>query len=198
MASVIRDGRNKAYMRHTLEETLTQRSVQICHGYEDPNDCDSMRHDSAMGITAGRTAGDAPLASQPTMTRLENSVGLRDLIRLFYVFIENSLDSCETAPACIIIDMDPTPNRLYGDQQLALLNAHYDEYCLMPFHVYEGLTGRLIATVVRPGRTPSKEEIVALLKRIVRRIQKRFPQTTVIFRTDGHHTKPAVRNGRKT
>ncbi len=192
MASVIVDKRDQAYVHHTLKEMLTQRSVQICHGYEDANDCDIMRHDSVMKIAAGRTPDDEPLASQPTMTRLENSVGLRDLIGLFYVFVDNFLDSYEAAPKCIIIDMDPTVNRVYGDQQLALFNGHYDEYCLMPFHVYEGLTGRLIATVVRPGKTPSKEEIVALLKRIVRRIKKRFPNTTVIFRADSHHTKPAV------
>jgi len=83
-------------------------------------------------------------------------------------------------------------NRVYGDQQMALFNAHYDEYCLMPFHVYEGITGRLIATVLRPGKTPTKEEILALLKRIVRRIRGRFPHTTLIFRADSHHTKPEV------
>ena len=188
MASAIRDDRRQAYVRHTLEELLTQRSVQICHGYEDANDCDTMRHDAVLKVAAGRAPGDEPLASQPTMTRLENSVGLRDLIRLFYVFVDNFLDSYEAVPKCIIIDMDPTVNRVYGGQQLALFNGHYDEYCLMPFHVYEGLTGRLIATVVRPGKTPSKEEIIALLKRIVRRIQKRFPRTTVMFRADSHHT----------
>jgi hypothetical protein len=92
----------------------------------------------------------------------------------------------------MIIDMDPTPNRVYGDQQLRLFNAHYDEYCLMPFHVYEGLTGRLIATVVRPGKTPADREIIALLKRIVTRIRRHFPDTVLIFRADSPHTKPAV------
>lgn len=192
MTSVIRDDRDQAHVQHTLRELLMQRSTQICHGYEDANDCDTMRNDAAMMVAAGRVPGDEPLASQPTMTRLENSVGLRDLIRLFYVFLDNFLDSYEAAPKLIVIDMDPTPNRVYGDQQLALFNAHYDEYCLMPFHVYEGLTGRLITTVVRPGKTPSKEEIIALLKRIVRRIRERFPESTVMFRADSHHTKPEV------
>ena len=54
------------------------------------------------------------------------------------------IDSYAVAPECIVIDMDPTANRVYGDQQLALFNDHYDGYCLMPFHVYDGLTGRLL------------------------------------------------------
>ena len=62
----------------------------------------------------------------------------------------------------------------------------------MPFHVYEGLTGRLISTIIRPGKTPTDVEILALLKRIVRRTRKRFPKATLIFRADSHHTKPAV------
>ena len=126
------------------------------------------------------------------MTRFENSVDRRDLLRMFNGFVEHFLDSYEKAPEIICIDMDPTPNRVYGGQQLGLFNAHYDEYCLMPFHIYEGLTGRLIATVLRPGKTPAKEEILGLLRRIVRRIKKRFPKTTIIFRADSHHTKPEV------
>ena len=192
MVGAIRDDRDQAHVQHTLKELLTQRTMQICHGYEDANDCDTMREDAVLKIAAGRGPNDGALASQPTMTRLENNVGMRDLIRLFYAFVDNFLDSYASAPDCMVIDMDPTPNRVYGDQQLALFNAHYDEYCLMPFHVYEGITGRLIATIVRPGKTPSKEEIIALLKRIVRRAKARFPRTEIVFRADSHHTKPDV------
>lgn len=70
--------------------------------------------------------------------------------------------------------------------------AHYDKYCLMPFHAYEGQTGRLIATIVRPGKTPTDKEIIALLKRIVKQVRQHFPNTMLIFRADSHHTKPLV------
>jgi hypothetical protein len=192
MAAVLRDDRSQAHVKHAQRDQMMQRTVQICHGYEDANDCDTMREDSVLKVATGRRPDAGTLASQPTMTRLENSVGLRDLIRLFYVFLDQFIDSYASAPPCMILDMDPTPNRVYGDQQLALFNAHYDEYCLMPFHVYEGVTGRLITTIVRPGKTPTDTEIIALLKRIVRRIRSRFPDTVLIFRADSHHTKPAV------
>jgi len=192
MAAAISDERNQAFVKHTLKELLAQRTTQICHGYEDANDCDTLRDDAAFKVAVGRNPNDAALASQPTMTRLENSVGLRDLIRLFYVFVDNFIDSFEKPPKSIIIDMDPTANVVYGDQQLSLFNAHIDEYCLMPFHVYDGCTGKLIATVIRPGKTPTHPEIIALLKRIVRCIRERFPETMIIFRADSHHTKPAV------
>ena len=194
MAAAIGDGRRASHVDHSRADLLTQRIVQICHGYEDANDCDRLRCDAAIKAAAERGPRSLALASQPTMSRFENSLGRRDLIRLFYGFVDSFLDSYAQAPECILLDVDPTPNRVYGDQQLALFNAHYDEYCLMPFHVYEGLTGRLIATVLRPGKTPTKEEILALLKRLLRRIRRRFPRTTVMLRADSHHTKPEVLN----
>ena len=152
-----------------------------------------MKDDPAIKVAVGRRP-DSPdsLCSQPTMSRLENSVGIKDLIKLFYVFVDHFLDSYANEPNAICIDMDPTENRVYEAQQLSLFNAHYDDYCLKPFHIYDGLTGKLIAAIVRPGKTPTKEEILALLKRIVARIRNRFLNTTIIFRADSHHTKPEV------
>ncbi len=192
MCGAISDDRDRAHVRHMLKELLSQRVSQICQGYEDANDCNWLRNDSVFKIASGRSPSDDPLASQPTMTRLENNVSLRDLIRLFYAFLDNFLDSYTGAPESIVIDMDPTPNRVYGGQQLGLFNAHYDQYCLMPFHIYEGQTGRLISTVIRPGKTPTDKEIIGLLRRIVKRIRQRFPKTMIIFRADSHHTKPAI------
>ena len=192
MVDSIRDERDQSYVKHPLKELIMQRVTQICQGYEDANDCDFLKDDVAIKVATGRLPSDAALASQPTMTRLENGVPKRDLVRLFNCFVDNFLSSYEKAPDVIVIDMDPTANTTYGDQQLSLFNGFYDEYCLMPFHVYEGLTGRLIATVIRPGKTPTDVEIIALLKRIVRRTRKRFPKATLIFRADSHHTKPAV------
>jgi hypothetical protein len=192
MASVIRDDRFAPMVDHPVRDLIMQRMVQICHGYEDANDCDKLKDDLALKVAVGRLTGKTSLASQPTMTRFENNVTKRDLIRLFYAFIENFLNSYPSAPPCMIIDMDPTTNRVYGAQQLALFNAHYDEYCLMPFHVYEGMTGKLIATLLRPGKTPTKDEIIGLLKRIVKKIRLRFPKVPLIFRADSHHTKPEV------
>ena len=83
MASAITDERDQTYVRHTMTELLNQRVTQICHGYEDANDCDTLRDDLAFMVAAGRKPDDDSLASQPTMSRLENGVGMRDLLKLF-------------------------------------------------------------------------------------------------------------------
>jgi hypothetical protein len=42
-----------------------------------------------------------------------------------------------------------------GHQQLALFNAHYDERCFLPIHVYDTATSRPVAVLLRPGKTRS-------------------------------------------
>jgi hypothetical protein len=92
----------------------------------------------------------------------------------------------------IVLDMDPTADHAHGHQQLSFFNAHEDEYCFMPFHVYEGLSGKYITSVLRAGKTPTAAEILSVLKRIVRRIRRAWPDVIIVFRGDGHHTKPQV------
>jgi len=193
ISSCIEDWRHPSYVTHSLEDLLRQRVFQICQGYEDADDCDHLRNDASFKTALGISpATNRQLCSQPTMTRLENSVNIRDLIRLFYGQIDIFLDSYSTAPECIVIDVDPSSSHCHGSQQMAIFNKYEDEYCLMPFHVYEGNTGREIATVIRPGKTPTAQEIISLLKRIVKKVKARFPKTMLIFRADGHHSKPKV------
>jgi len=62
----------------------------------------------------------------------------------------------------------------------------------MPFHVYEGQSGKLIASVLRSGKTPTAKEILSVLKRIIRRVRAAWPEVEIVFRADSHHTKPDV------
>jgi len=75
---------------------------------------------------------------------------------------------------------------------LALFNAYCDEYCYLPIHLYEGRSGKLITTILRPGRRPSGKEIVAILKRIVRKIRKVWPDVGILLRADSHSAAPEV------
>ena len=63
---------------------------------------------------------------------------------------EQFIASYDEAPDLIVLDFDDTDSQTYGDQQLTLFNAYYDGYCYMPLHVYEGLSGKLITTILKP------------------------------------------------
>jgi len=185
------DSRNQSYVKHSFLELSNQRIFQIATGHEDCNDCDFLKHDPLFQIATKDKLGDT-LSSQPTMSRFENSISQPNLLRAAYAICDNFLNGFAVAPQVIVIDMDPTENRVYGDQQLSLFNGFADDYCFMPFHVYDGITGQLITTVLRPGKTPSGSEIVTVLKRIVSKISARFPETKLIFRADSHHARAEV------
>ena len=189
-ASAISDRRSRH--THSIGEMVSQRVFQILAGYADGNDCDTLRDDPLFKLAAGRDADGPPLASQPTISRLENLPGKRDLIRLFYCQLDAFIATYATAPHAIVLDIDPTACLTHGQQELRLFNTHVGDYCLMPFHVYEGQTGKPVATILRPGKTPTAPEIIALLKRIVRHLRRVWPKVDIILRADSHHTKPAV------
>lgn len=193
MSAALDDRRRSGSIRHPVLKVLRQRVAQICCGYFKADDGDWLRHDPAMVLAAGGDPARDTLASQPTVSRLENRATSRVLLRIGYAFVDDYIRSFgDSPPETVLLDMDPTAVTVYGQQQLALFNGFEDEYCLMPFHVYDGATGRLITTVIRPGKTPTDREILSILKRIERRLRAAWPAVNIVFRADAHHTKPRV------
>jgi hypothetical protein len=95
-------------------------------------------------------------------------------------------------PAAVTLDIDDTVDVVHGHQQLALFNAYYDERCFLPIHVYETATSRPVALLLRPGKTPSGDEVRRHLRRLVRRIRRHWPATRLTIRGDGHYGRPEV------
>jgi len=190
---VLSDNRDKRYTDHSLYEMISQRVYQISCGYEDANDSDILRHDPAFKSACNRLPlSGAALASQPTISRLENRVSRTDLYRLGLAQIAAFVNSYRKAPRSIIIDVDDTADIVHGGQQLSLFNAHYNEYCYQPMHFYEGRSGKLITAVLRPGKRPKGREIFSILKRVVLHIRKQWPHVKIILRGDSHFSVPEV------
>lgn len=187
ISNCITDDRDSRYVDHTITELITQRVFQIAAGYEDCNDCNDLRGDMVLKTCAGRlpqTGND--LASQPTMSRLENTVGPRDLIRMGRYLLDAFVSSYSSTPGVIVIDCDDTNNNTYGQQELTLFNNYYRDHCYMPLHIYEGLSGKLITTILKPGRRNKQNNVASLLKKIVRHLRKQWPGTMIIVRGDSH------------
>ena len=77
---------------------MSQRVFQIAAGYEDCNDCNDLREDMIFKMCAGRLhQSDNDLASQPTMSRLENTVTKTDLLRLGECLVDVFVNSYSKA-----------------------------------------------------------------------------------------------------
>ena len=192
-ASVIQDDRDARYVKHTLTELLMQRVSQIACGYEDANDCNALRTDPAFKMTAGRSpeTGD-DLSSQPTMSRFENSVSRTDLYRIALIFADAFVSSYTSPPPVVVLDFDDTEDKVFGTQQHSLFNGYYGDYCYLPLHVYEGLSGRLITAILKPGKRCGGKLMLSIVKRVAGFLRQRWPETLIIFRGDSHFAYPEV------
>jgi len=187
ISNCINDGRDQRYIDHDLEQILSQRIYQIAAGYEDANDCDELRTDSILKLCSGKLPiSGGKLASQPTMSRFENSVRRSELYRIAEHFALCFINSYQSEPEVIIIDCDDTNNNAYGNQLQIEYNHYYGEYCFMPLHIYEGLSGKLISTVLKPGRRSKSVNVFSILKRLVGFIRGHWCQTRIIIRGDSH------------
>lgn len=193
MANVIPDSRDARYITHHITDFLIQRVAQIACGYEDANDCDDLRHDPIFKMIAGRYPefGEA-LASQPTMSRFENSIARTTLYRLARVFADIFIASYAEPPELIVLDFDDTVDPVYGNQQLTLFNNYYKEQCYLPLHVYEGQSGNLVTTILKPGTRCSGKQMLAIVKRLIGHLRAAWPTTVILFRGDSHFAYPEV------
>ena len=111
---------------HSQTEMLRQRIYQIMACFEDADNCDRLCRNEILKMCAGRSASDEiDLASQSTMTRLENRLSRRELFDIGEAFIDDFISSYNSEPDSIIIDADDTNAGKYGAQQLTLFNAYY-------------------------------------------------------------------------
>ena len=179
----LQDDRHQGYVKHSIGSMLRQRIMQIAAGYEDANDCNSLKDDGILKVCANQQQS---LATQPTMCRFENQPDKKELYRMAKAFVDNFIASYKSAPKIIIIDSDDTNSFTYGQQELTLFNSYYGDYCYMPLHIYEGFSGKLITTILKPGRRSKSVNVFAVLKRIIAYLGEHWPNTMIIFRGDSH------------
>jgi len=200
LAECLADRRDPAKVRHEVLLLLRQRIYQIALGYEDCNDADRLRSDPALKLAVGRAPADPDLASQPTLSRLENAVTWRDCWR-----ISEALLDCYLAryrgdpPTRLVLDVDATDDETHGDQQLAFFHGYYNEHCYLPLLVFAQVDGtgeqELIGALLRPGNVHGGHRAMALIKAVVRRLRAAFPECVIELRADSAMARPEVYDG---
>jgi hypothetical protein len=182
-------------VRHSRETLVRQRVFQIACGYEDQDDADALRRDPLLKLVCGRlpeTGRD--LASQPTLSRLENAVDRKSGYRLAVALGEVYLRERERGgvPTHIVLDVDGTDDPVHGQQEGSAYHGYYRQHMLHPLLVFDGATHQLITAVLRPGNTHGSAGVVAVLKRVVRAMQARWPGVTIELRMDSGGAVPAI------
>jgi hypothetical protein len=153
LAACLIDPRNGAQITHSFADIVRFRLLMIAAGYEDGIDANALRSDPVFKMALDATPSQRDLCSQSTISRLENLPDARALLRMGRAMVDLYCASFAAAPERITLDLDDTFDAVHGGQQLALFNAHYDEYGFQPIVVFDG-QGRFVTAVLRPARRP--------------------------------------------
>lgn len=178
-AAAIPDPRDPERIRHTLRDLLAQRLYGLCCGYEDLNDHQALRDDVLMQTAVGR---DEALASAPTFSRLENRATRAQAWALHGVLVEQFIASHSVAPEELVLDIDASDVPLHGQQELCQFHAYYDRHCYLPLYVFCGQA--MLACYLRPSQIDGARHAAALIKLLVTRLRKAWPNTRFVVRGD--------------
>lgn len=200
LAGCIADERDPKKVQHSVLAMLRQRIYQIACGYEDCNDADSLRVDPALKVAVGRAPSEDDLASQPTLSRLENAVGWRECWRMSEALLEVYIQRHRRRPPRrIVLDVDATDDETHGNQQLAFFHGYYDHHCYLPLLILAQAeaTGEQepISAVLRPGNKHAGHRAMTVVKLLVKRLHAAFPKCCIELRADSGFALPEVYEG---
>lgn len=181
--AAIPDPRNPVFLIHDQRALIAQRVTAIALGYEDLNDHQDLRADPVLQVAAGKPPeAELPLASPPTLCRLENRVGRRALVQIAEVLVDQFLAAHPTPPAHLILDFDATDDRIHGKQEGRFFHGYYDHHCFLPLYVFGG--DELLAAYLRPSNIDAAKHARAVLKLLVGKLRAVWPEVKITVRGD--------------
>jgi DDE family transposase len=195
------DDRQPGKVRHTLEDLLAQRIYGLACGHPDANDADRLAEDPIHKLLLGRDPLDGdPLASQPTISRFENQVGVQALYAMGRELAGNVIERHQRRlrgrARRITIDLDPTDDPTHGAQQLTFFNGHYDCWCYLPLLAFLTFNDEaeqyLCAAILRPGNAPATRGARGTLSRLLNLLRVAFPRARFLVRLDGGFATPEI------
>src|SRR5680860_912168 len=210
LAGCLTDSREAGKVRHSLGDLVRQRVFMIACGYEDGNDAARLRGDPIQKLLLGRDpVRGQVLASQPTVSRFENRVRKRNAVGMAYALMERVIARHEQRLSGgkngrgakgkrgvrrITIDLDGTEDGTHGEQQGSLYNGFYGGFCYLPMLGFLQFDGEreqyLFASMLRPGNANGRAGALSILKRVLPRLRKAFPQAVLRVRLDGGFAAP--------
>jgi hypothetical protein len=178
-ASVLSDPRDPERITHSVADMLKQRVFGLCLGYEDLNDHRELRRDVLLQTALER---DTPLASAPTLCRLENRASRAAAWALHEVIVERFIASFKDVPAELVLDFDATDDPVHGRQEGRFFHGYYDHYCFLPLYVFCG--EQLLVSYLRPSKIDAAKHAWAVLALLVKRLRQAWPLVKIIVRAD--------------
>jgi len=182
---------------HSFAEMLRQRLFGILADYEDCNDHDDLRHDPVFKFIAGRHTSAEPLASQPTLSRFENSITPQMLERLRALLVTTGMERLRQKndgklPDAVTLDIDPTDVATHGQQQLTMFHGYYDQYQYFPQIITEPTTQHTFLAQLRLGSMHPAKGADECLLAVIEPMRQERPDIAVHVRADSGFGAPVI------
>jgi hypothetical protein len=190
MAAVVPEWRHGP-VRHSMEALVRQRVFQMACGYPDQNDATTLRHDPLLQLSCEQTG---TLASQPTLSRLDNAVDETSCAVLAEVLLGCYLDQREQdgPPSYVLLDFDSTDDPTHGEQEGSAYHGYYGQHMYHPLLVFDGTTNQLLSVRLRPGNAHASWHAVEEAQRLVSALRSRWPDVAIDLRADGGFAVPTL------
>ena len=187
VAQRMKDPRDPNRVTHSQASMLRQRVYGIALGNEDLNDHDTLRNDLALQTAVDRAE---PLASSPTLCRLDNRAERETAWAMHEVLVEQFIASFQEPPKELILDFDATDDPVHGNQVGKFFHGFYNEYCFLPLYVFCG--DQLLVAYLRQANRGGAHHAGAVLKLLVKRLRQAWPAVRIVFRGDSHFCTPPI------
>jgi hypothetical protein len=176
----------------SLADLLRQSVYSRLASYEDLNDAARLSQDPTFRLIGSRKIWErgAALTSRlqsfetELLTQPDNLAGLAALNRELIARAE-AIDP----PRRVVLDMDSTEIRVYGQQEQSAYNGHFESMCYHPLLLFNR-EGDCLAAKLRPGNVHSAEGWEELLLPEIARQQQQGK--AVVFRADAAFAKPEL------
>ena len=183
-ANALHDRRDPTLTRQSVLSMVRQRIYGIIADYEDQNDHNTLRTDPVFKLIADRLPDDPDLASQPTLSRFENAVSIADLWRLRDVFVDLFLQSFDTPPRHLTLDIDAFDDPAHGQQQLVMFHGYYEQYQYLPIIITCAETDGTVLVGLRHGCCHASLGADDDLRYLMSRLRAVWPDVQVHVRGD--------------
>jgi hypothetical protein len=194
LAECINEWRDPNKITHSLKQLVSQRVYQLVGGYEDANDSNRLRHDPIYKIACQRlpVAGQELLASQPTITRLENHVNKREVAAMRSRMVEGFIKRYKVAPEEIVLDIDGWDDPTHGQQQLSCFHGYFGQHMYFPVLINEASSGYPLVLQLRAGNSHPGKGVAGILRWLFWRLKRAWPGVRIILRADAGFSLPEI------
>lgn len=166
----LQDKRYGKNIQHEMEGLLRQSLYSRLAGYEDTNDAEGLRNDPGMRAVIGTRALAKSAAGETTVGRFEKEIllegdNLRNLEGISMRWAEK-MDAVRGEKETIL-DIDSSESPVYGEQEEATYNGHFEMKCYHPLFLFNS-HGDCLKAKLRPGNVHSADGWREFLEPVLR------------------------------